>query len=243
MTYCVAVLVRQGVLLAADTRTSAGVDHIATFRKLVTFEQNGQRFIALASAGNLATTQAAITLLRESVARRGARGNPMKAPSMFHVARIVGATLREIAAIDGDHVRAHNGDPAASFLLGGQIKGEPPRLFHIYDAGNFIEATADTPFLQIGETKYGKPILDRIIHPEMPLNQAAKCALLSFDSTMRSNMSVGLPINLWCYATDSFAPGIALEIGERNSYFEYLRRGYGDGIAKVVESLPDPPGL
>ena len=198
MTYCVGILTRHGLVLAADSRTNAGVDHIATVRKLALFERPGARIMALLSAGNLATTQAVVTLLSQ---RRGGAQSAHDldaAATLFDGARIVGAVLREVIQHDGKHVQPH-GDPSACFLFAGQLEGGRHRLFLIYPAGNFIEATPETPFLQVGETKYGKPILDRVITYEASLAAAAKCALLSFDATIRSNLSVAPPIDLLCY--------------------------------------------
>lgn len=241
MTYCVGILLREGLVLAADSRTSAGVDYVSTFRKLTVFGVDGERFMALMSAGSLATSQAVVSMVSERLHEGTPETSLYKAPTMFEAARIVGGALRDVLATDGAHVRAENADPAASFLLAGQIHGREPRLFEIYTAGNFIEATPETPFLQIGETKYAKPILDRVVDFDMPLNRAAKAALISFDSTMRSNLSVGPPIDLVVYQRDSYRVGHHLRIGERDRYFDGLRRRYGEGILRVFDRLPDPP--
>ena len=240
MTYCVGILLRDGLVLAADSRTSAGVDYVSTFRKLAIFELPGDRFIMLMSAGNLATSQAVFSMVGERLEQGTDESSLFRAPTMFNAARIVGNALREVMDLDGDYVRARNADPSASFIVGGQIAGRPVRLFHVYSAGNFIEATPETPFVQIGETKYGKPILDRAVDYGMPLSRAAKAALVSFDSTMRSNISVAPPIDLVVYRRDTYRAHHQAEITEDNEYFRSLRKQYGDGLARVFERLPDP---
>jgi putative proteasome-type protease len=240
MTYCVGILLREGLVLASDSRTSAGVDYISTFRKLTTFELPGERFIALMSAGNLATTQAVVSMVGERIEQGTEENSLFRTPTMFNAARIVGNALREVMDTDGPRVRAEGADPSASFIIGGQIVGRPIRLFQIYAAGNFIEATPETPFVQIGETKYGKPILDRVVRFDMPLQRAAKAALVSFDSTMRSNISVGPPIDLLVYAKDRFAPLHRAEIAEDNIYFRNLRHDYGEGLSRLFDGLPEP---
>jgi len=239
MTYCVGILIERGLVLAADSRTNAGVDHIATVRKLAVFERPGERVMALLSAGNLATTQAVVTLLTQRLGDEPEPGNLYAAPTMFDAARIVGGVLREVMAHDGEHVRPH-GDPGASFLFAGQVRGERHRLFLIYPAGNFIEATRETPFLQAGETKYGKPILDRVIGYDSSLAEAAKCALLSFDATMRSNLSVAPPIDLLCYREGSLQADVRADIAENDAYFGKLRADYSRGILDLFKRLPDP---
>ena len=239
MTYCVGILVEQGLVVASDSRSNAGVDHIATVRKLNVLERPDERVMVLLSAGNLATTQAVVTLLHQRLGSEPGPQNLHTATTMFDAARMVGAVLREVMAHDGEHVRPH-GDPGASFLFAGQLKGGRHRLFLIYPAGNFIEATAETPFLQIGETKYGKPILDRVIGPETDLAEAAKCALLSFDSTMRSNLSVGPPIDLLLYRAGSLRAGLRIDIQASDPYFADLRERYGRGLVELFQRLPNP---
>src|SRR5690349_8988432 len=205
MTYCVGMLMKDGFVLAADTRTNAGLDNIATFKKLHSWSQPGKRAFALATSGNLATTQAVVSLLTEgtlSLRKRGAVDNLFSAKTMFQAAQIVGRAVRDVQRADDGQLFQSDDTFSASFLFAGQIGKEPPRLFQIYSAGNFIAATPDTPFLQIGEHKYGKPILDRVGDNDMRLGEAAKLILLSFDSTIRSNLSVGLPIDLLVYETD-----------------------------------------
>jgi putative proteasome-type protease len=189
LTYCLGILLPAGLVLASDSRSNAGVDQVALVKKLALFEVPGQRVIAVLSAGNLATTQAVVTSLRETAGTGNFATDIHAASSMYGVAQLVGTRLREVIARDGSFVQAF-GDPNGSFLVGGQIAGEPPRLFNIYSAGNFVEASDRSRFLQLGETKYGKPILDRALSGTTTLDEAAKLSLLSFDATMRSNLSV-----------------------------------------------------
>jgi len=240
MTYCLGILLPAGLVLASDSRSNAGVDQITKVRKLELITAPGDRVIAILSAGNLATTQSVTTHLREK-AGTGEPGQDLQsARSMFEVANIVGDKLREVISRDGKYVDPY-GDPSGSFLVGGQIAGEPPRLFQIYSAGNFIEASFRSCFLQIGETKYGKPILDRALTADSPLDQAAKLALLSFDATVRSNLSCGLPIDMLRYETDSFSIANFATLEDDDAYWSQLRNGYGDGLSTLVDRLPPPP--
>jgi len=239
MTYCVGILTAGGLVVAADSRSNAGLDHIATVRKLAPFERPGERVMALLSAGNLATTQAVVTLLNQRLGNLGAPHDLFAATTMFDAARMIGAVLREVIQHDGEHVQPH-GDPSATFLFAGQLKGERHRLFLIYPAGNFIEATPETPFLQAGETKYGKPILDRVISYDSSLAEAAKCALLSFDATMRSNLSVALPIDMWCYRAGSLCAELRIDIREGDPYLVALREQFGAGMLDLFNRLPAP---
>lgn len=239
MTYCLGIRLRDGLVLASDSRTNAGVDRVSLVRKMQLFEGPGQRVFALLSAGNLATTQAVNSLLLQR-AGSGAPADLHRAGTGFDAARVVGDTLREVMARDSDHVRPY-GSPDASFLLGGQLRGEEPRLFQIYAAGNFIEATPETPFVQIGETKYGKPILDRLIDFDTPLARASKCALLSMDATMRSNLSVAPPIDLLCYRRDSFQGGVLRRFEVDDAYLAELSQVYARRLADLFETLPDCP--
>ena len=241
MTYCLGILLKQGLVLAADSRTNAGVDQIALVRKLAFFSQPDSRMLALTSAGNLATTQAVTTLLRQRLDSDGA-GDLFTAGTMFDAARIIGDTLREVLEHDGEHVNPH-GDPTGSFLLAGQLKGGQHRLFQIYPAGNFIEASPETPFLQIGETKYGKPILDRLVDHELELPGASKCALISMDATMRSNLSVAPPIDLLCYQAGSLKPETYQRLDGRDPYFRRLTSTYSRGLGRLFDRLADPPWL
>ncbi|HEY3799968.1 MAG TPA: peptidase [Caulobacteraceae bacterium] len=239
MTYCLGILLPGALVLASDSRSNAGVDQVQQVCKLATFVTPGRRVIAVLSQGNLATTQAVVTGLREAEGD-GVTGQDLdQARSMFEVATLVGAKLREVLARDAKSVEPY-GDPNASFLVGGQIAGEPPRLFEIYSAGNFVEASSRANFLQIGETKYGKPILDRALAWTLTPEHAAKLALLSFDATLRSNVSVGLPIDLLRYKADSFtADVVTIEAG--NPYWRALRDAYSAGLGALVDSLPAPP--
>ncbi len=236
MTYCLGILLPTGLILASDSRSNAGVDQIARVRKLETVVVPGERVISILSAGNLATTQWVISSLREA---EGGKGPLRSARTMFEAAKAVGAALREVIDRDEKYVAPY-GDPSASFILGGQIKGERPRLFQIYSAGNFVEASDRSCFLQVGETKYGKPILDRALSPGSSMEEAAKLALLSFDATLRSNLSVGLPIDMLRYETDSFSANNFVTFEEQDSYFRSLRSAYADGLSSLVNSLAPP---
>lgn len=239
MTYGLGLHLANGLVIATDTRTNAGVDHIATMRKLTLFQNPGSHILALASAGNLATTQSVVTLLRQRLGQPGLPGNLFDAPTVFDAARIVGATLREVMSIEAPHVQAY-GDPNASLLLGGEILGDGQHLFLIYSAGNFIEATDDTPYLQIGELKYGKPILDRIIDFDMEIAHGAQVALLSFDATIRSNLSVAPPLDLFVKPRGSLEPVEPHRITADDPYFALLRKGYAEAIRSSLSSLPLP---
>ena len=240
MTYCLGILLKDGLVMAADSRTNAGVDYISTFRKLTVFEKPGERVMALATAGNLATSQAVVSLISERMGEQPDEDSIFTANSMFEVAQIVGRTLQQIVRENSKNVRDNGGDASATFILGGQLEGRSPRLFLIYPAGNFIEATEETPFLQVGENKYGKPILDRTIRHDMPVDRAVTAALVSFDSTMRSNLSVGPPIDLITVLDGKQRVERHVVIEEDDPYFADLRKQYGDGIVSVFEQLPDP---
>ena len=229
----------EGLVLASDSRSNAGVDNVSEVSKLAVLSLPGNRVIAIQSAGNLATTQSVVTQLTQALGS-GAAEDLGLARTMFDVAGIVGAKLRRVVAADDAFVKPY-GDPAASFLVSGQIAGEPPRLFQIYSAGNFVEATERSCFLQIGEAKYGKPILDRALEPTSSLGEAQKLALLSFDATLRSNLSVGLPIDLLRYRTDSLAAGPVVTLTDDTAYWRELRRLYSDGLNALVAELPSPP--
>jgi putative proteasome-type protease len=240
LTYCLGILLPAGLVLASDSRSNAGVDQVALVKKLAMFEVPGQRVVAVLSAGNLATTQAVVTALRES-AGNGRFGQDIHAArTMFDVAQLVGSKLRDVLARDASFVQPF-GDPNGTFLVGGQIAGEPPRLFSIYSAGNFIEASDRSLFLQLGETKYGKPILDRALTPHTTLDEAAKLSLLSFDATMRSNLSVEAPIDLLRYSTDSFSLRNFATLEKDDAYWMELRRQYAEGLSNLVASIAAPP--
>ena len=239
MTYCVGMLVRDGLVALADTRTNAGVDHVSSVTKLHVWEQPGERVLVLMTAGNLAITQSVVSLLDEGGAMDDGT-TLMNVPTMFEAARLVGAAVREVQRRDAEELGKQGVDFVASFLLGGQIAGRRLRLFMVYTAGNFIEATPETPYLQIGETKYGKPIIDRVLTFETGLREALKCALLSMDSTLKSNISVGLPLDLAIYERDSLKLGLQRRITEEDGYFGGLRKKWTDGLAAAVANIPDP---
>lgn len=239
MTYCVALNLAEGLVLASDTRTNAGVDHIATFAKMTVLENPGRAVMVLMSAGNLGTTQSVISLLRQRV---GEAGLPLilDVPSLYEAAVQVGALLREVVARDGGQCAASGVDFGSSFLLAGQVAGEAPRLFHIYPQGNFIESTLDTPYFQIGEAKYGKPIIDRVVSFNTSLKEASKCVLISFDSTIRSNLSVGLPIDIALYRRDSLALPNRQRISEDDPYYQMIRQAWSQGLRDTFARLDDP---
>jgi putative proteasome-type protease len=240
MTYAVALNLERGMVFAADTRTNAGVDNISQFRKLHYWNRPGERLLVLLTAGNLAVTQSVVSLLNEQLMADHNPDKPtlMTVRSMFRAARLVGEALREIRDLDGEALDASAGF-TASFILGGQIGGEAPRLFQIYSEGNFVESTEDTPYLQIGEHKYGKPILDRVTHADMRLGEAAKLILLSFDSTLRSNLSVGMPIDLLIYERDALDVGQLHRIDKDNEYFRRLSKAWSDALRASVEKMEE----
>ncbi|NBN77211.1 peptidase [Microvirga tunisiensis] len=239
MTYCLGILLEDGLVMASDSRTNAGVDQIATVSKLSTFATPGERVITVLSAGNLATTQAVISSLRHAWGNGDPHRDLTLATSLFDATQKIGDCLRDVLAREASFVHPY-GDPSASFLVGGQIAGEAPRLFQIYSAGNFMEASERTPFLQIGETKYGKPILDRLLRHDTGLPEAAKLTLLSFDATMRSNLSVGAPIDLLLYARDTLEARRLRSFDEGDPYLAGLRQGYAAGLTSLVAALPTP---
>ncbi|WP_338616009.1 proteasome-type protease [Pigmentiphaga sp. CHJ604] len=238
MTYCVATRVDQGLVFLADTRTNAGVDHVSTFRKMTVFEQPGERVMVLLTAGNLALTQSVVQLLSEP--SDPDLPTPWNVPNMFEAACLVGRAVREVHRMHGSALGDFNIEFNCSFVLGGQIAGQPMRLFQIYAAGNFIEASTMSPYFQIGEAKYGKPILDRVLTPSMPLDEAAKCALISMDSTLRSNVSVGLPLDLLVYEKDSLRVTKFALIDHDNDYFRMIHSSWGERLRQVFAEIPDP---
>jgi putative proteasome-type protease len=241
VTYCIGILLNEGVVLASDSRTNAGIDRVSTFRKMHVLEKPGERFFALLTAGNLSLTQGAMSLLGEWLDGGDPEKDLWSVGSMFAAARAVGTALREMHKIDGGYLQQREVDFSASFILAGQVKGGQLRLFLIYDAGNFIEAMGDTIYFQIGEVKYGKPILDRIIEPRTSLTDAVKCALISFDSTMRSNVSVGPPIDLLVYRRDSLHRGFSIRLEGSDPYLRSIRDAWGSALHKAFEeTVPDP---
>ena len=237
MTYCVGVKLEEGLIFASDSRTHAGVDNYAKFCKMTVFERAGDRVLVLLSSGGLAATQAVISLLRQRSAPDD-KGGIWAAPTMFDVANLVADGLRDIERRDGPYLESGGLKFNASFILGGQIKGEEMRLFRLYAEGNFIEAGTDTSFLQTGEAKYGKPILDLAVTPSATLEDATKCVLVSFDSTMLSNLSVGMPIDLLCYERDSLKVTMKRRFDGGDAYFESLKKQWVVGTRKVFRELP-----
>lgn len=240
MTYCVGLLVNDGIVMASDTRTNAGVDNIATFRKMTVWERPGDRVMALAGAGNLSLTQAVVSLLEERVNAAAESGETLyTVPTLFQAARLISSTLGEVRRLHLSESGQANETFAVSFLLGGQVAGERPRLFRIYAEGNFIEATADTPYFQIGEHKYGKPILDRVVVPDMPLAQAVRVIMISFDSTLRSNLSVGMPIDLVVYRRDALKAELNTRIEADDPDFAEISQKWSDALRDAFARLPD----
>jgi putative proteasome-type protease len=236
----VGVLLKDGIVLASDSRTHAGVDDFASFCKMTVFERPGDRVLVLLSSGNLAGTQAVISVLRQNADSNEGPPSLWGARTMFDVACVVSDAMRAIERRDKEHLEKSDLSFNASFILGGQISGEPMRLFRIYAEGNFIEAGADTPFFQTGETKYGKPIMDRVIDSSTSLNNAAKCVLVSFDSTMRSNLSVGMPVDLLCYERDTLEVRKRRRFEQGDPYFGALSKKWSEGVRAAFKELPDP---
>jgi putative proteasome-type protease len=228
-------------VLASDSRTNAGIDRVSTFRKMFVFDRPGDRFFALVAAGNLSLTQGVVSLLGECLGSGDPDRDLWAVGSMFGAARILGTAVREMHKVDAGYLQERDVDFSASFVLAGQLKGGRLRLFLVYDAGNFIEAMGDTLYFQIGEVKYGKPILDRIVKPKTSLIDAAKCALISFDSTMRSNVSVGPPLDILIYRRDSLAKPFTVRLEESAPYLRELHDSWGTAIHEAFESrIADP---
>lgn len=242
MTYCVGILVKEGLVMLADSRTNAGIDIISNYRKLRIFGEEGKRIVAIASSGSLSVTQAAINKLKEGVTVPGRKGlhHVETAPSMFRVAEVVGHALREARREIDETVGDQDVQTGASFLVGGSIDGSAPRLFLIYGEGNFIESGTDTPYLQVGELKYGKPILDRLLTWRTPLREALKVGLLSMNATIKSNLSVGLPVDLLLLKPGhSVATTYRIEDGD--PYYAELGLRWQLALQDALDSIPDPP--
>ncbi len=240
MTYCVGLKLDCGLVFMSDTRTNAGVDNISTFRKMFLFEAPQERCITLMTAGNLATTQAVVSLLEErGKAPENRSPSIFRAKSMFGVAKLIGETLREV--IESHSTSGQQADSSfhATMIVGGQIAGGEPRLFLIYPEGNFIEASEDTPFFQIGETKYGRPILVRVYDPNMSFEAAVKLLTLSFDSTIKANLSVNLPLDVHCYENDSLTEGRVFRLHAEDPYFQTISAGWGVALNNAFSELPD----
>ena len=243
MTYCVAIKLNAGLVFLSDSRTNAGLDQISTFRKMIVYEKPGDRFMVLLSAGNLSISQSVreilqIEKLKDHEADEGI--TIWNAKSMYDAARVLGSAIRKVHDRDAASLQQSGVDFNVSLIFGGQIQGEGMRLFQVYSAGNFIEATPETPYFQVGESKYGKPVLDRVITPETPLDEAAKCALVSMDSTLKSNLSVGLPLDMVIYEANQFHTDKVVCIDENNPYFKMLHGSWGQKLREVFDSIEDP---
>ncbi|SEQ85275.1 putative proteasome-type protease [Faunimonas pinastri] len=244
MTYCVGFRLDRGIVFASDTRTNAGVDNIATFSKMHVWELKGDRVLIMLTAGNLAFTQSVVSILSERISTPPDPERPSlsSVTTMFQAARVVGAAIREVRRVDKQEIEDNPGLFSASFILGGQIGGEDPRLFQIYKEGNFIEATPDNPYFQIGEHKYGKPILGRVASPDMRLGVAAKLLLLSFDSTLRSNLSVGMPIDILIYRRDALEVSERRRIQEDDAYFKKLSTAWSEALRDAFVHIDEYEG-
>ena len=243
MTYCVAIKLNAGLVFLSDSRTNAGLDQINTFRKMIVYEKPDDRFMVLLSAGNLSISQSVREILQIEQLKERPDSEPItiwNAKSMFDAARVLGSAIRHVHDRDGEALQQSGVEFNVSLIFGGQIKGEGMRLFQVYSAGNFIEATLETPFFQLGESKYGKPVLDRVITPETPLDEAAKCALVSMDSTLKSNLSVGLPLDLVVYEANRFETDKVVCIDENNPYFKMMHNSWGQRLREVFDSIEDP---
>ena len=243
MTYCVAIKLNAGLVFLSDSRTNAGLDQISTFRKMIVYEKTDDRFMVLLSAGNLSISQSVREILQVEQLKEHEDSDPItiwNAKSMFDAARVLGAAVRHVYDRDAMSLKQSGVDFNVSLIFGGQIKGEGMRLFQVYSAGNFIEATLETPYFQVGESKYGKPVLDRVITANTPLDEAAKCALVSMDSTLKSNLSVGLPLDLVVYEVDQFQTDKVVCIDENNPYFQMLHGSWGQKLREVFDSIEDP---
>jgi len=243
MTYCVAVKTRAGLVFLSDSRTNAGLDQISTFRKMIIYEKPGDRFMTLLSAGNLSISQSVREVLQIEKLVESGQDEPLtiwNAKSMFDATRVLGAAVRRVYERDAAALKASGVEFNVSMIFGGQIGSEGMRLFQVYSPGNFIEATDETPYFQIGESKYGKPVLDRVVTPDTPLDEAAKCALVSMDSTLKSNLSVGLPLDMVVYQAGSLQTDRIMCIDENNPYFQMLRSSWGDKLRQMFDSIEDP---
>lgn len=238
MTYCVAARLDAGLVFLSDSRTNAGVDQISVFRKMTVFERPGERVMVMMTSGNLAVSQAVL----HALARQHEEGGDTiwTATDMFEATRCVGAAVREVYQREAPALHEQGVDFNVSIIFGGQIGAERCRLFQVYAAGNFIEAGQECPYFQIGEAKYGKPILDRVLRPDTSLDEAAKCALISMDSTLRSNISVGLPLDLLVYDTNALRVTHFASIDENNEYFRMIRGTWGERLRQVFAEIPDP---
>jgi putative proteasome-type protease len=238
MTYCVGICLKDGLVFLSDTRTNAGVDQVGTFRKMTLFQKNNNRFFSLMSAGNLAITQSVKEILLQGQSIN--RNNLWNVSSTHDATVVVGDAIKQVYDRDHKALEKAGIDFNCNFIFGGQVKGESPRLFNIYSAGNFIEATPETCYFQIGESKYGKPILDRVLNYSTPLNLATKCALISMDSTLNSNISVGLPLDLLVYEKNSLKAEKLVTIDETNPYFQLIHELWGEKLRNAFNSIAEP---
>ncbi len=238
MTYCLGILTSAGLVMAADSRTNAGVDYISTYQKLFDFSLTGERVILLSTSGNLSVTQSVLTMLKRDIKVQEPI-NLHTLPNLYEIARYIGSKVRQIQEQDRSWLEKDRIDFKCTFLLGGQIRGEEPELYMIYSQGNCIQASKETPFLQIGEAKYGKPILDRVLNFDTSLEAAAKCALLSIDSTMKSNISVGPPINVVMYEADSFKVRYELQLDRGAPYLAQIRKFWEGYLNEAFERMPN----
>ncbi|WP_112322296.1 peptidase [Oceanibium sediminis] len=240
MTYCVGLLLNEGMVFLSDTRTNAGVDNISTYRKLFVFAEPGEKLVVIQTAGSLSVTQTVIAKLREAIEQEDSNhpDNILAAPTMLGVAEIVGRVLSDVTADISAKVERMSQHATASMIVGGQRKGGAQRLFMLYPEGNFIEATEDTPYMQIGEHKYGKPILDRVVTPETSLEDARKAAILSMDSTLRSNLSVGLPLDLVITRADTCSIIEETRIEANDPTYQAMSEAWSEALRNSFKSIP-----
>ncbi|QKL02223.1 peptidase [Pseudomonas sp. NY5710] len=238
MTYCVAMHLQDGLVFISDSRTNAGIDQISTFAKLFVFSVPGERLIVLQTAGNLATSQSVVNLLQQR--SQGSGPHLLNVATLYDATVLVADTLREVVCRDRSKLTAGI-DLSSSFIVGGQIAGGPMAIHNVYAQGNFFQATRDTPFLQLGESKYGRPILDRNLDYRTPLDEALRCGLISFDSTIRSNLSVGMPLDLLVYRADALEAPQPIRIASDDAYYQQIRRQWGEGLKTLLAELPAPP--
>lgn len=243
MTYCVGIKLNAGLVFLSDSRTNAGVDNISTYRKMIIYEKPGDRFMVLLSAGNLSISQSVREILQVEQLKETPDSDPItiwNATSMFDACRILGQAVRHVYERDASSLKRAGVEFNVNLIFGGQIRGEGMRLFQVYSAGNFIEATPETPYFQVGEYKYGKPVLDRVLTPDTSLDDAAKCALVSMDSTMKSNLSVGPPLDLVVYEANRLASDKVVCIDMQNPYYRMLHSSWGQKLREVFDSLDSP---
>ncbi|MDH3514903.1 MAG: proteasome-type protease [Gammaproteobacteria bacterium] len=238
MTYCLAIKVNQGLVFASDSRTNAGVDYVSTYSKMHVFGTPGDRLIVLINSGNLATTQAVLNAIQRDLEDPSAKVNLNSFSYLFDAAQYVGHLSQRVQSSSGALMKENGTSIEARFILGGQIHGRDPNIYLIYPEGNYITASLETPYLQIGETKYGKPILDRIIRPETSLEDAARCALVSIDSTMRANISVGPPVELAIYQRDSLSLERRLSFDYGTPFFSGMQKSWNKGLRRAFDQLP-----